>query len=122
MNVDNIKLLDAKLREPETAAHFDLNFWFSTEDQYRSQESALHTCGTVACIAGWAAALALPEARVCDVNIRRTAIDWLGLSVDTADRLFDPGELLGDRGYGGITPTEAADVLDRLIETGEVTW
>lgn len=125
MNVDNIRRLAARLREPDAAAHFDLSDWISVQDDGIDMTlgQAINNCGTVACIAGWACVLANPELSVSDAdepagfNIMDTARDFLGLDPFEAHSLFVPtGHVYA------ATAAQAADVLDHLAETGEVVW
>lgn len=79
-------------------------------------------CGTVGCIAGWAADMAAPGPEpwlaVEDYanDIPELAAAWLGLRDDQADALFAP-DLPATR---DATPTEAAAVL-RLV-AGRGAW
>jgi hypothetical protein len=69
-------------------------------------------CGTVGCMAGWAG-------QMFDCH-PSDAADALGLTRETAWRLFQPIESI-DR-WEQIKPKQAAAVLRNLAETGEVDW
>lgn len=71
-------------------------------------------CGSPACIAGWALAI-MGSDHLCITHIGPA---MFGLTVGVSMELF-----------GGITPlkaaatpTQAANVLDHLLRTGEVDW
>lgn len=73
-----------------------------------------YECGTPACIAGWAAALALRTSHLPnDIHIERTAADWLGLDHNMAyNRLFYPDRFLPPGAqYEDVGPKWAAEVL-----------
>lgn len=94
------------------------------------------TCGTVACIAGWAYAIRYPSvtaARLVKVadgaaflglhmehRVPSIAARFLGLSDDEALALFAPDSLLIS--YRDITPAHAVAVLRHLAKTGKVDW
>lgn len=61
-----------------------------TAEQVRREDpKALQSCGTAACIAGWAASLADPFGKKVETqHLEDTARQWLGLSLRQADRLF----------------------------------
>ncbi|RUU80484.1 hypothetical protein [Mesorhizobium sp. M7A.F.Ca.MR.362.00.0.0] len=73
-------------------------------------------CGTVGCIAGWAAHVFGGQM----VDPAWTGRLVLGLDSDLADDLFTPPYDYGK--YDKITPKDAAKVLRNLAETGEVDW
>lgn len=78
-------------------------------------------CGSPACIAGYAAAMAQKDAEY-DYKAERTeyaAARYLELTSKEASDLFVPeGYTFGD----GITPEGAATVLRKFVETGIVDW
>ena len=91
---------------------FDPDFWFKYQGPSIPNERTYvrdHPCGTAACIGGWTEILFDPEGN-------GDAEDLLGLTTEQADALFfdivehDP------------SPAQAAAVLRRLAETGEVVW
>ena len=82
-----------------------------------------NACGTPACIAGFAAALAMdsdPREKLDehDARIPITAAEWLGLPEDEADELFSPAFVDWDQ----ITADKAAACLRYLSDTGKVDW
>ncbi|MGH6957858.1 MAG: hypothetical protein ACREEW_14425 [Caulobacteraceae bacterium] len=120
MNISRLRQLSAHLRKPEVADHFALShYFFTTSDSDEPIGELIHDCGTVACIAGHAAVLANPRESFYDIGIYSEARDWLGLNNFQAFDLFEPGEV---DDYGAVTPQMAADVIDNLIDTGEVQW
>ena len=72
-------------------------------------------CGTALCIGG--AASAIMRARGFPSPTSWETQAWLGMSDVKADALFSP-ELLWYR----LTPAMAAEVIQRLLDTGEVQW
>lgn len=84
-------------------------------------QDRVDSCGTVACIAGWAVAIADPTCFRDGTNseIVARAEQLLDLR-SQSQKLF--------MGYGSLTPRqnitadEAADTIDRLIVTGKVQW
>ena len=111
MNRENIKKLIGALEESKT---YDQARW-------------CHTCGSPACIAGHAAALAgatdMGNGR-CAVDGRTvfiddTAIGWTGLDNRQSADLFSPIP------FGNLSEATKADAiatLEHLLETGEVDW
>lgn len=123
MNVENLRILATKLREPEVASHFNMGEWIlpGSGANEKTPLSALAThCGTVACIAGWAAIIAQPETAWLEVWERKVAKDFLDLTDEQAAELFVPRSSLVR--YDGVTPLMAAAVVDYLADTGEVDW
>jgi hypothetical protein len=136
MNVENIRALAARLRAPATQGHFNMGMFLSFIDKPTNLARDIHTCGTTACIAGYAVLLAEPTLMVrdqgpfCDdycegdyapSNSHRgplwvKAADWLGIDDDAAEKLFV------SHTSASTTPEQAAQVLDHLIETGNVNW
>lgn len=98
---------------------FNMNY-FSTPMSWFNQDFARRDCGTVACIAGHAAAISSGS-----VTSFSEAAEWLGLPYDeTAVELFFPGDSSGINvpSWSKITPAHAGAVLRRLAETGRVDW
>lgn len=117
MNMQNMRLLVQRLRAPASAAHFNLSYYFNTDSDAPRGE-AIHTCGTVACIAGFAAVLAKPTNHTGFEF--EEAMRWLDLTGIQASALFTPSD---DRvNYGRVTASIAADVVEHLANTGEVVW
>jgi hypothetical protein len=112
MNIERLTQLRDVL-----AALPDERFDMSTFGPESSQ--LLHNCGTVACIAGWAAAI-FAEPGITDGAAART----LNLDPDLAHDLFfaDDHPLKETDGLEAITRSDAVKTLTHLIETGEVKW
>lgn len=83
-----------------------------------------HACGTVACIAGWAAAMARIQSP--PNAMRRYPIDsveaqaWLELGDEEAELLFTPFHTVEN--WDSVTVEDAVDVLSHLLKTGCVDW
>lgn len=121
MNRERIEALIVALRTatpPKGMAGFDMSRYRAS----RNQDGFLRDdpCGTIGCIAGWTCALAgiIPEDRG---GIPRVARRLLGLDFGVAVNLFIPAPIPHDQ-YRDITPAQAADVLQHLLDTGEVDW
>lgn len=71
-------------------------------------------CGSPACIAGWALAL-MGDDYLCIIEV---GPKMFGLTPSASMDLF--GEITPVKARA--TPTQAANVLDHLIRTGEVRW
>lgn len=122
----------------------DMGFNMTTWGDKRRDDVSGHTCGTAACIAGWAAAAFGYTGRAKKFNPKRAeglgdygcyndgVIEVmgrvLGLTEDQARRLFVPddvwdyGWLLSYYEFVSITPSEAAVCLRNLAATGKVDW
>lgn len=117
MNRENItKVRDVIAALP--AERFDMSDWLN---DYPNETfgRALKDCGTAACIGGWAVGVLKPRTRASSWEIPSIARRILGLSLDQADKLFQPVPC-DDRHL--LTPAQAVRVLDILLETGEVDW
>jgi hypothetical protein len=132
MNVDNIIKLAEVLEREETQQHFDLNNWAWNAHRLESfayqpyDEEILHTCGTVACVAGWAKALFAPKS--CDLPFDVGA-EVLDLEHEQSYHLFTPPtdewalKLPPEKPYVyDATARGAAKVLRHLAATGKVDW
>lgn len=77
------------------------------------------TCGSTACIAGWAAAMGAPETVQAEGSQRNTiylaAKNFLGLDEEQANDLFYSNTWMND-------PKDAAKVVRHLAATNEVDW
>jgi hypothetical protein len=162
MNRENIqKLIDRLRKVPEGA--FDLSRWLAVDDPEplgfewahdayeglttraeiaklvltkQDASAGAHTCGTVGCIAGYAAVIALAEDGVgANQLVSDVAEDWLGLDHTRAKALFTPNcysELFEATStlvranyvpeYRAVKPRHAVAVLEHLLATGEVDW
>lgn len=124
---DNIRIVrDLILERPE---QFDMEVLVFSGDPDGSTVAGLeHPCGTVACIAGWAA-FASGYRGGENREIEQRAADFLGLEMTrlsifmisgpAADLFYPSGETTD--AYLA-TAEQAAKVLDHLIETGEIDW
>lgn len=117
MNIENIRLVRNVIANlpPE---RFNMNYWAAyveNEDDVENIVEVLHNCGTVACIGGWTNAIFGDE-----TESTYDAAKHLGLSDRTAHSLFYPWGI--SKSFDEITIDEAIQVLDHLIETGEVDW
>ncbi len=129
---DNIRLVrDMILAHP---TQFDMGTLVGgdpNDDAEATLGGLAHPCGTVACIAGWAAYAAGYHGREGG-RIEHTAAEFLGVQFDIGDliiggvagRLFYPDMPEDPEAPGPYVATaeQAARVLDHLIETGEVDW
>jgi hypothetical protein len=146
MNKENLLKLAEVLESEQAQKHFDMTQWITHHPNYnnldwqehheRVNESvlkeAVKDCGTVACIAGWAATLATPDQKlifVSGASVQQTAEDWLELDKAEAVMLFIPwsASYYADRSKykrnsNTITAGEAARVVRHLAETGKVDW
>jgi hypothetical protein len=140
MNKENVtKLIDHLKIMPKKA--FSMNEWYAgpmidkdyqyhvklkpvqiAETLKQQREGEQHTCGTVACLAGYAMLLSQEGRKTTkkidtdDVSV--IAQKWLGIDDAEAYRLFQPSIL----DYGAITPKKAIRVLKHFRKTGEVNW
>lgn len=106
------------------AAHVDA--------QHKDYTGRAPTCGTVACIAGWAASLAAqspvtPQNRYSSgaTGIFNTARNYLGLTEEEADSLFyviEMGGYADDAILTQITSAQAVAVLRHAAATGTIDW
>lgn len=123
VNVPNIiRLRDAILAAPE---NFDMHYWGRRGETLLSpspEEVIEHTCGTIACIGGWTAALFFPEAdRIVEITEYQVG-EVLGLTPNQVSHLCYPTVKMNGRRPYDATNVEAARVLDHIIETGQVDW
>jgi hypothetical protein len=127
VNVANIQRLIGRLRSPSVEDHFDLSTYITGRVEEPIGQ-AIHQCGSTACIAGHAVAIANPTLvhnfELTSANYpkgyHQQAQRWLGLTEEQADELFTPDAY--EVKYDRVTPQIAANVLQQLINTGQVTW
>ncbi len=122
MNVQNIiRLADAIESHEIESLGFNQAAWLSFSG-YDDQSG--HNCGTVACIAGWAARIALGRQPDPYGNrhesISAIAAEWLELDETLADELFIAYGLW--KNLDKVTSAEAVQVLRELAATGKVNW
>jgi hypothetical protein len=91
--------------------NFDMSDW-----QYRSARAQQRRwCGTAGCIAGWAAVFWNSNKFN---SPRYEGAEALSLTYEQAESLFVPGGVV----LYDVTPTQAADVIDNYLATGEIDW
>ena len=101
------------------AERFRISSFFSSPS--KTAEESVRECGTTACLAGWCLVVFSPNGSAfIGAGVPEQASDILGLDVDQKASLFWPPGYIGNR--IPRTPTQAANVLDHLIQTGEVDW
>lgn len=130
---------------PESQQGFNMHYYL--EDAFGETTNVAHTCGTVACLAGWTAQrlsmrgdqiLTLPRTQndirkhavvaYYEHGVHQLAQKILGLTAKQADQLFTPmdyfydEEELEDVNWADIQPAQAVKVLKHLRDTGEVDW
>lgn len=109
VNVDRLKTLREFLAKHED--RFDYGT-FCSELGLKSFGDMLHTCGTVACVGGWALALFCPHMSSA-YSFEGAACDSLGLNRDQRDFLF-----YGDEKFGfpvlDLDTATIQDALDRI--------
>jgi hypothetical protein len=117
MNVENIlRLADAIEKRSIAGLGFNMMNWIDTT----LPDVAGHPCGTAACIAGWAYILNTGRMQEhSDEPLWVTAQKLLGLDVEDADNLFEPGN---PDTWADITDQQAVRTLRHLAATGEVNW
>lgn len=132
----NKKAFQAIASKIEETGRFNLNFYIGAPDGKKGAEVFDETCGTTACIAGWANYLVLgrpiDEDEALDIG---KAAKFLGINDDQAQRLFYAfhdsvwcevavrfewetwdGEIVG---WERISPQQAATVM-REIASGKI--
>lgn len=147
MNVERIKQLAEALRTRSYPGYFDMDVILErvgpsslADKQYPGKNAG--TCNTAGCIAGHTIMMFddKPVYPITDCGwYGRTtydAEDLLELDGDIATDLFFAGGAIeavseqtgmdyihaGNAFMRAVTPEDAADVLDKLVETGEVDW
>lgn len=99
--------------EAQPALGFNMGDWISNQ----LIDNSGHDCGTTACIAGWAVSVSGRDVANYNGEIRSDAEHILGLDYDTAEELFVNYPI-----FSSPSPSQAAEVLRRLAETGVVDW
>jgi hypothetical protein len=125
------KIIDALRSDPKAARKL-----FAMQ----AESDGTHTCGTAACIAGYAVMLQAAETAeiepsYCHCTYSDQAGGWLGLDYDEGRALFTPNLGLYDSDkdrteiradyvpkWTGVTVQHAIAVLEHLLATGEVDW
>jgi len=127
MNIDNIDTLIAAVRNEDNFFNM-YNYTFKMDHNHSDadydmiaylnyNDQPVPACGTPACLAGWGAQLAGAD---MDRSLEIAAQEWLGLDWKQAHALFQPPTKSND--WLRITRQQAIDTLERLKETGVVTW
>lgn len=124
-NVENVRrVADAIEGHAFKALGFNMRNWTGG-----NSDRSGHNCGTVACIAGWAAAVSTGKAPSRgDHTVSAKAEAFLGLEWVDADRLFIPNVLVDDEDddagatWDRISPDAAVEVLRHLADEGEIDW
>ena len=127
MNKERLLALAELLREVDSdnPQAFNMAVWGASlryEVKSKGERFQVVSCGTVGCIAGWAAALAHldPDYEPTTNHTQGMAIDYLDLAEHIHWALFTPSPARSD--YSVIRAGMAADVVERLAETGRVEW
>ena len=122
MNVGNIlKVADAIDGRVVPDLGFNLQLPFRTG----GQDYSGHSCGTVACIAGWAS---LVEGRHIDdaTSWRKEVMPWaqtyFGLDEAAANELMAPMSIILTRRFPMPSDKDAVRCLRNLAITGKVDW
>lgn len=127
MNVENIlKVADAIENHEIEWLGFNMAGFCKPSSDLDPDRSG-HGCGTVACIAGWGAAVAgIPRNDLeADFDAEDVASKFMGLRMDQADDLFyAKSHPLFSKytTWTKISQGEAVAVLRNLAATGEVDW
>ena len=109
--------------ESENPSAFNMDTWGASlryAIRSQGQQFTVASCDTAGCIAGWAAALAHldPDYEATSTHTQDTAIAYLDLPDELHYRLFTPAGCQ----YSAIRAGMAADVVEKLAETGKVEW
>lgn len=125
MKVENIlRVADAIERHEISWLGFNMRFFQADTHNPESlgiEDKSGHSCGTVACIAGWTNAVRT-GARTSGNEIEpEDEGDWLGLSELDWDALFYPKNMKMDS-WADITQQQAVITLRHLAKTGDVDW
>lgn len=122
MNKENVlAVADAIEKHSIPDLGFNMGDWVAHASDEAPDRSG-HSCGTVACIAGWAQRLRTGVPLSADSVVWwEPEAEWLGLGGDASDTLF-MGDDETNKRLADVTPAEAVRVLRHLAETGEVDW
>lgn len=130
LNLPNLKTLRDTIQALDPT-NFDMAAWSRDENgdgMATRVDMVNHTCGTAGCIGGWAEVLfvAKDDDRIGEAKDEEVA-EALGLTEEQAHNLFFPLVGIKEAGieidsYTELTQAQAVQVLDHLMETGEVDW
>jgi hypothetical protein len=126
MNVSNIlKVADAIEQASVPGLGFNMGGWKVSADKAHPDLSG-HSCGTVACIAGWTCEInGIPMRADCafsNYQLSDNAAAILGLTEEQREELFTPEHEAVNYHGGMIGPVEAVRCLRNLTITGKVDW
>lgn len=108
--------------EQEELAKSDLKIGFNMADFYSDigyRDRTKHSCGTIACIAGWVSLMDDPSVRG-GREMDSRAKDILGISSEDAAELF--GYYVSSGELGNFSSERAVSVIRHYAETGDVDW
>ena len=116
MNEENIlKVADAIERHSIPDLGFNMELLRGAADE-RYPDLSGHNCGTVACIAGWALAVAGKDGGF------EAAAEFFGFKDQEEEESYDFPLFFPGSPHYGTTSSQAVAVLRHLAETGEVDW
>ena len=135
MNKENVERLIGYLKSVHDDSFQMARWWWNTETQILEGglgKVVKPQCGTAACIAGHIALMLgqreflIPPGRVNHEVEPRWFTDlgseFLGLTRQDAEELFQPGDIADRHGLEYITRVMAIKTLEVLLETGTVDW
>lgn len=108
MNTERILALADAIEAGRDDLGFNMRYYFAKDT---AQDKSGHSCGTTACIAGWAKFL---ESGSADWASRESAAKWLDLDFVTSYKLTQEGFNADNK--------QAARTLRHLAKTGFVNW
>lgn len=125
MNVERVRELATAIRTAslvERDVGFNMSVFNETIERADCADMTGHNCGTVACVAGWAALMWAEEELTEDDDYINFLSNTLDVSFEMAENIATPDVSDGTLDYSVITTDQAADMLERLADTGEVKW
>ena len=135
MNLTNMRKLRTRMRSRKNPVGFNMNHWFMHNKESRTPSPAklietveTHACGTVACLAGHTAIMAMEEGWSAETDpygnwVYNLARGYLGLELGEADDLFY-GRWWSKyqiKNLSDISKAEAIKELTRLIKKEEAS-
>lgn len=137
LNRERLLVLAEVLESKRAEGHFDMHDVFESAsgafqaiDVGEDAATFVETCGSTACICGWAIAIFDPKSPLYSEETFLHGGSLLGLNATQITNLFAPslassgGKAFDRQGRElyDATPKEAAKVVRYLAETGEVDW
>lgn len=123
MNKDRLRRVADAIEKAELASKgigFNMFRYISRAGDGLSIDQTGRDCGTVACIAGWAAILNDPtNIRESSILVPGRAQEWLELSDDEAEMLFVRAENVLP--LTSVSTAHAVTVLRHAADTGEIS-